>query len=330
MVNPLRTTFVLLAAASLGHSAEPVKAPPAAGTTPARVAASAATAPAGGNGLIRAALPFRALAPGVMKSIDPARKTEESVDRHDVTELLAVDPNFDFAKDVPFRRDVWMLDFQFKPMRMIWADIPGSNGRMLRKQIWYIVYQVTNPGKVYHHVENEEHLFSVETVDKPIRFSPLFTLEIHNQLRKEVAGSGKAMIEKYIPIVLPAIRVREDAKREFLPSVQMAQKEIRVGESLWGVVTWQDVDPQNVWCSVYVEGLTNAYTWTDDAGKYAKHNGPFREIFNKELKINFWRPGDEYTVKENQMRLGVPSLKDGPPSQPPYEWVWRKTFPVQN
>ena len=34
-----------------------------------------------------------------MISIDPMRKLEESVSRHDVVELLAVDPKFDWAKD---------------------------------------------------------------------------------------------------------------------------------------------------------------------------------------------------------------------------------------
>ena len=53
----------------------------------------------------------------------------------------------------------------------------------------------------------------------------------------------------------------------------------------------------------------------------------FREIRTKVLKINFWRPGDEFTVKESQVRTGVPELPGGPPAKPAYEWVWWKTFP---
>ena len=106
-----------------------------------------------------------------------------------------------------------------------------------------------------------------------MRFTPVFTLEVHNALRKEVEGSAKAMVEQYIPIVLPAIRAREDKNREFLTSEQMPLKEIRVGETVWGVATWQDVDPNNVWFSVYVEGLTNAYKFSDDPAKYAASQG---------------------------------------------------------
>ena len=46
-----------------------------------------------------------------------------------------------------------------------------------------------------------------------------------------------------------------------------------MGETVWGVATWQDVDPNNVWFSVYVEGLTNAYRFSDDPAKYAASKG---------------------------------------------------------
>jgi hypothetical protein len=181
-------------------------------------------------------------------------------------------------------------------------------------------------------VENpDDKLYKLVTVDQPVRFTPVFTLEIHNALRKELEGSTKAIVEQYIPIVLPAIRAREDKNREFLTSEQMPLKELRVGETRWGVATWQDIDPNNVWFSVYVEGLTNAYQVSDDPAKYAAfikdHSILFREIRSKVLKINFWRPGDEFTVKETQVRPGVPQLPGGPPSKPASEWVWWRTFP---
>ena len=39
-------------------------------------------------------------------------------------------------------------------MRMIWVDIPQPDGFMQRKLIWYMVYSVTNPGKIMHPVED--------------------------------------------------------------------------------------------------------------------------------------------------------------------------------
>ncbi len=307
-------------------------AQPAPKPAPAGTPAAQGTATPASGGWITPGSPFRRLAPGVMEEVIPDRKAEETVQRHDITELLYLDDTFDFAKAVPFRHEVWMLEIKYKPIRMIWADIPGPDARMQRKQIWYMVYQVTNPGKVFRSVENpEDKLYKLVAVDQAVRFMPVFTLEVHNTLRKELEGSTKAIVEQYIPIVLPAIRAREDKNCEFLTSQQMPLKEMRVGETRWGVVTWQDIDPSNVWFSVYVEGLTNAYQVSDDPAKYAAfvkdHRVIFREIRSKVLKINFWRPGDEFTVKESQVRPGVPQLPGGPPSKPTSEWVWWRTFP---
>ena len=312
----------------------------------ARPPAGAADAAASG-GWINVNSPFRKLAPGVMQEVTRDQKPEETIERHDITELLFLDETFNFAKDATFRHEVWMLDIKYKPVRMIWADLPGPDGRLDRKQIWYIVYQVTNPGMVLHSVpdmtedkaENAAsgdkpasppfRLYKLEAVDKPVRFAPVLTLEVHNALRKDVEGSAKASVEQYIPMVLPAIRAREDKNREFLTSMEMPKKELKKGETVWGVATWQDVDPRNVWFSVYIEGLTNAYKFADDPAKYAayKGKGMFREIRTKVLKLNFWRPGDEFTVRESQVRPGVPELQGGPPAKPAAEWVWWRTFP---
>jgi hypothetical protein len=296
------------------------------------------------NGWVAVNGPFRKLAPGVMQEVESGRRAEDTVQRHDVTELLFVDPKADFAKDVSFPQQVWTLDVKYKPVRMIWADIPATDGRMLRKQVWYIVYQVTNPGKAYKPVQKEDELnkldvsgklYTLETESKAVRFTPVFTLETHNLLVNEKPGFSKAAVEQYLPIVLPAIRDREDRNREFLASQEMAQREIQVGETVWGVATWTDVDPNCVWLSVYVEGLTNAYRWSDDPAKYAaSKNGtskaPFREISTKVLRLNFWRPGDEFNVEESQIRTGVPELPGGPKLRPAFEWVWWRTYPASD
>jgi hypothetical protein len=310
-------------AAKAPAAAKPVPATPAAVAAPAAVVAPAAKAAAGGG--TGMALPYRKLAPGVMEPIDPQQeRTTFSV--HTVTELA----DFEWAQEVPFRHDVWVLDFQFKPVRMMWIDIPGPNARMERKLVWYLLYSVTNPGKVFHPVEDKDGTYSVTTVDRPIRFIPVFTMEVHNRLQDEAAGFTKVYSERCIPLAMAAIRGREDRNRKFLSTFEMPEKEIAVGETVWGIATWEDIDPRVVWFSIYVEGLTNAYHWKDDAAKYAAilkgtETGSYRTMFSKMLKLNFWRPGDEFAVKENQVRLGVPG-QGGKPGLPQCEWVWRRAF----
>ena len=269
--------------------------------------------------------PFRQLAPGVLKTVGPRRGLDETVSRHDVVELLAVDSKLDWARDVPFRHDVWTLEFKFKPMRMIWVDVPQASGRMQRKLIWYLIYSVSNSGKVMHPVKDvnlsyetseKKQLYEVKMEERPIRFVPEFLLEGH-QYMKDDTGFTKVYPDRVIPVALDPIRLREDRNRRFLTTVEMC-REIAVGETLWGVATWEDIDPRIVRFSVYVSGLTNAYRWKDEPGEYKQGDsiGKGRKLYRKILKLNFWRPSDPYFEHEEEIRYGVPGGVD-------YEWVYR-------
>jgi hypothetical protein len=291
----------------------------AAKTPPAKPSAEKQPAPT-------AKLPYRPLAPGVMISIDPMRVLKESVSRHNVVELLAIEPKFDWAKNVPFRRDVWALDFKFKPVRMIWIDIPQPSGHMQRKLIWYLVYSVTNTGQVMHPVETEDlpyevydkrQLATLEMVDRPVRFAPEFLLEAQVR-RPDKSILNKVYPDRVIPVAMGPIRLREDPNRRFLTTVEMC-RELKVGETQWGVATWEDIDPKTFQFSIYVLGLTNSYRWTDQEGEYKKGDpiGKGRKLFRKVLKLNFWRPGDQYYEHEDEIRYGIPGKVDN------YEWVYR-------
>lgn len=284
----------------------------------------------------------RQLAPGVMTTIDTAqhRQLSETVARHDIIELLAVDPNFDWAKDVPFQHDIWCLEFKFKPVRMIRVDIPQPSGQMRQKLIWYMVYCVTNPGKVMHPVQDAElpyptsdqpKLYQVKLVDEPVRFVPNFLLEGYRSA-KEGEGPVLAYRDRVIPLAVAAIQQREAPPQRLLNTAEICQ-EIPVGKSLWGVATWDGVTPEaaiDPWIdrfAIYVKGLTNAYRWTDDPAVYQQSGqlGAGRRLVQKTLKINFWRPGDEYYEHEGEIRYGAPDHYVAPaaPERVFYEWVYR-------
>jgi len=271
---------------------------------------------------------YRTLAEGVLKPVSPARQVAESFSRHNVVELLAVDAKFDWAKNVDFRRDIWSLEFNFKPVRMVWVDVPQPSGKMRRKLIWYMIYNVTNPGKIMHPVKQPDGTFKPEFVDREIRFVPKFLLES--------TELGKAYPDRVIPVALGPIQLREDLRkptlrelqalgsplpekpaRQFLTSVEICRK-IQVGQTLWGVAMWEDIDPRIDRFSIYVEGLTSAYKWKDDPGKYKAGAplGTYRQFTHKILKLNFWRPGDEFFEHEREVRFGAPGEVD-------YEWVYR-------
>jgi hypothetical protein len=268
----------------------------------------------------------RQLAQGVLTTVPPGLAPEDTVSTHDVVEIranraLEWSPEFLAASDTlvgmssatKFRREVWGLEFSFKPLRMIDVSVPSSTGGTTRQRVWYLIYRVRNTGAALAPTEGEEGVFSATPgQSKPRRFVPEFVLESHDR-----ASSGervnKSYLDRIIPAAVDAISRRETPGRRLLNNVEMAQQELpvsgdRIDRSLWGVATWTDIDPRMDFYSVYVGGLTNAYRWEDVPGAYHPGDpiGRGRRFVKKMLQLNFWRPGDEFLQSEREIRYGVP------------------------
>ena len=138
-------------------------------------------------------------------------EVNETFSHHNVVELLAADSSYQWAKDITFRHPIWQLEFEFKPMRMIYVDIPQPSGRMQRKLIWYMTYTVKNTGKVLVPSQDKELSYAKELADKPkvykikeetkpIRFTPEFLLG-SNRI-KEGAGFTKSYPDRVIPLAV--------------------------------------------------------------------------------------------------------------------------------
>ena len=252
---------------------------------------------------------YRQLAEGAMKSVDPQRQVRETFTWGDVTEIVATDPDLVWARDVDFRRTVWTLDFQFKPLRTIHVDIPQPSGKVQRKLIWYMVYRVRNTGEAWRPSPENDGTYEIVEVDEPVRFSPAFLL-FSPEYTKEYH-------DRVIPVAIPPIRRLEDSARPFLNSAE-ACRELAVGEEIWGIATWEDVDPRAKRFALYIFGLTNAYRWEDEVAAFEEGASvdEYRRLLQKALKLNFWRPGDGERDPERKIRYGIPGEVD-------YEWVYR-------
>jgi hypothetical protein len=275
---------------------------------------------------------YRKLGPGVETTIPAKPETDDTVTRHDMVEIQAAGKKLDWTpetqssgqrlkvltKDIPFRRGVWYLEFAFKPLRMIDVDMPTDNGRMERRQIWYMVYRVKNLGQ---HLspdsdgDKNQSLAANPATNEEIYFHPQFVLEGEKY--------KKAYLDRVLPLAVAAIEKRDDSRRQLLDSVQMSEHPIPLStaeddKSVWGVATWEHVDPKMDYFSIYVKGLTNAYRFADPTGAYdpEKEPGNGRIIAQKTLKLNFWRPGDQYDPNEFEIYYGVPGQVD-------HEWVFR-------
>jgi len=299
--------------------------------------------------------PRRKLAPGILTVIpsDP----EESETWHGPLPLIEVPVNiadldyqpnieaksatvFERAKGVTLRRGIWNLEFAFKPMRMIYVDVPQPSGKMQRKLIWYMVYRVKNKGGHFQVTEEKtlvadaipHSTFKMTPVTEltegklgpdgaivkddmgnpvlqpvKIRFLPHFVLQ-----SKEY---DKEYLDRIIPSALAPIKAREfpgdkDVKLYdsiSISSVDIPLSEERIDKSVWGVVTWEQIDPRIDYFTVYIQGLTNAFKFEDPPGAFKKGSPPGtgRKFTTKTLQLNFWRPGDTVEENEEEIRYGV-------------------------
>ncbi|MEX0937972.1 MAG: hypothetical protein WDZ59_08920 [Pirellulales bacterium] len=282
--------------------------------------------------------PARRLAPGVETHIPAKVEAEETSSIHNIVELTSIPdlpwtPNYTApsrtlhakADNARFTRRIWGLEFYFKPLRMIYVDIPQPSGRMQRKPVWYMVYRVKNTGEAYRPQIGDLGEYELTKDAAPVRFIPQFVLES--------LEFDKAYVDRIIPVALPQIQERESPPMRLRTSVEMAETEIPVStededRSVWGVTMWVDVDPRIDFFTVHVQGLTNAYKWVDPPGAYALGDPPAtgRRFVRKTLQLNFWRPGDENEQREEEIRFGTPEGQHelyGVEEGVDYTWVYR-------
>lgn len=288
----------------------------------------------------------RPLAPGVLTTIPPRLEPDDTVSTHDLVEIRAnqalqwkpeylaeSDTLYGLSSNMKFRREVWCLEFSFKPLRMIEVSVPRATGGNQTKLVWYLVYRVRNTGQVLKPVEGENGIFHSEMAKGgPVRFMPQFILE-SNDRQADGTRVEKAYLDRVLPSAVAAISERETPGQRLLNSIEISQTPIpvsdeRIDRSVWGVATWTDIDPRMDFFSILVGGLTNAYRWEDVPGAYRTGDAPGRgrEFRRKMLQLNFWRPGDELGQTEQELRFGVPLGKAdiyGVPDGVAYRWVYR-------
>ena len=282
----------------------------------------------------------RVFAPGVETVIPPSVSPDETVSIHPMVEIrsqqdLIWNPELYTPERIlhkktersRFSRDIWCLEFSFKPLRMIRLETPDAERP--QKLVWYMVYKVRNTGKMLQPMENVEEakLEVKEVASGPIRFLPHFVLQ-----GQDVAPTGgklyRAYLDQLIPGALEPIHQREVPGRKLLSNVEMSQKKLAEGEEAWGVAMWEDIDPEMDFFSIFVKGLSNAYQWTDPEGAYKAGDPPGkgREFVRKTLQLNFWRPGDRFMQHESEVTYGVPAGKSslyGVDEGVAYQWIYR-------
>jgi hypothetical protein len=272
----------------------------------------------------------RQLAPGVLTVIPSEPKEDETASPPGpLVEMVANYAGLDWkpnymakketllekSKYVTLRRPIWNLEFAFKPVRRITVDMPQTSGKMQQKQIWYMVYRVKNMGTQFVPTGVPDafgkETYKVEPAPRAdIRFIPHFVFAGKAQIDDEYVD--KEYLDRILPIASKAIESRESRNVKLYNSVEITQVPIPVSDenvdrSVWGYVTWEDIDPRIDFFSIYVQGLTNAYRYSDPPNGYeaGKAPGSGRLFAAKTLQLNFWRAGDSIAEHEEEVHYGI-------------------------
>jgi hypothetical protein len=169
---------------------------------------------------------------------------------------------------------IWVLDFEFKPLRIKTVEIPGKG----RRQVHYLYYKVTN------------------RTGKPRMFVPEFVM---------VNEAGQQFVDNVVPQAIPVIQAREDAAIPLLGAVNVVgvippSTKPDVDDAVYGVAAWDKWDPKADRFSIYVRGLSDGYKEVPaaSAGKPS--------VKYKTLRIDFIRRGDEHNLSEKEIYLNDP------------------------
>jgi hypothetical protein len=229
----------------------------------------------------------RKLAPGVETKLDPVVTGEERI----------------------AQPDLWVLEVNFKPLRMIAVDMPdGDTGKTVRKLIWYLCYRAVNRPIAIRAIDATTPVYDIpgNPPPKPPIFVPEFTLVTTDNNQQE------RFTDRVMPVAQAAIIKRE--RQKYLNSVEVVgpiPDPTPVGKkpekSIYGVATWRGVNPESDRFRIFMTGFSNGYQVIP--GKDA--NDP-EIVQRKTIVQEYWRPGDEFEQKEFEIR------SEGPP-----KWIYR-------
>jgi Protein of unknown function (DUF1697) len=211
------------------------------------------------------------------------------------------DTLLEMAKNVTFRGPVYGLEFAFKPVRTIEMDVETANGTE-RKLVWYLLYRVTYRGNDYQPAVEKDQ-FDNPVFGKPdtvsskwVRFMPNFWLQSRGL--KSTVAEYRAL-DRVVPAAVARIAAAERVP-VLNDSLTIQRQKIELGQSLWGVATWIDVDPNMDFFTIEVKGLTNAQKIELDGTKL--------KYTHKTLLLNFFRPGDTIDTGLDKIQYGVPAV----------------------
>lgn len=195
------------------------------------------------------------------------------------------------------QRDLWVLEVNFKPLRMVTVELTDpATGQKRLERVMYLVYRAVNRPLAARGVDKERQ--PANEFDPPVSppmFVPEFTLVAEDD------GQQRIYHDIVIPEAQAAINRRE--RRNYKNSVEVvgpipdfAQPGEPAENAIYGVAMFRGVDPAVDRFTLYLTGFSNGFRRVE---------GPDGKpiIQTKTLVQKYWRPGDQFDTREREIRL---------------------------
>ncbi|MFV0445747.1 MAG: hypothetical protein ACK5Q5_19370 [Planctomycetaceae bacterium] len=207
--------------------------------------------------------------------------------------------------------DLKVMEVQFKPMRMVWANITDAQtGEKTRQEVWYLVYRaVLRPTPARIDETDTRPINVVDESPKPDAFMPQMVLTTYDDPAKPVPLAFH--LDEVQPEVLEAIRVVEQR-----PASAFQNRGIENGLSvvqpfpaptpedaapeeidwIYGVATWTGIDPETDYFQVTMRGFSNGFELRP---------GPNGEMqpWRKVIVQKFARRGDRFDPNQKEFEF---------------------------
>lgn len=205
------------------------------------------------------------------------------------------------------QRDLWVMEVQFKPVRIVWVEFTDpETGVTSTEPVWYLAYRaIPRPLPTI-----DDSATSPQNELDPLlgrsRFIPEFTLMTFDAPSSPDSDQipNQILMDQIIPEALPVINQVErprdqDNYPQFLDSVSLVQEvadpvpaDAENQPWIYGVATWRGVSPETDFFKVTMLGFSNGYDLSGD------ENAPL--AWRKGIEQHFTRLGDEFdqTLRE--------------------------------
>jgi len=203
-------------------------------------------------------------------------------------------------KELAAQDDLWVVEVQFKPMRLISVEVTDPKTKKKTRQlVWYLIYKAIN--RPLDRRPDTSNTRPVNEVDPNPRtlFVPEFTLVTNDK------DGTKIYPDVIIPEAQAAIQKRESRRPTdpvFKNSVEVVgplppvtAPGAKQQNVIYGVVMWKQVDSRTDYFTIFMSGFSNGYqTGKGPAGK------PL--LLRRTIVQQYWRPGDRFDQNEDEFR----------------------------